>query len=303
MEATGEKAIDAPRERVYNALHDVVVLKRILPGVQTASRDGADSIRLDTQSDLGNGLTHFVGQLEFYNEDPPAGYSVRGRINGGDAGMLRGNAHIALASISETTTNLAYHVSAEATGPLAELSANAMERKTRALVDAFITNLAAYVEGDGPVSDLAVMADEVAASAPPPPVKPSGPTPLVTAQRELETAGAAPVGGNVAYAPARPPIKGGYDTADGNGYFSDRDPTPDGYAAGPGYEPTPVRARDPDQPRVDMVPPADAARQAYRARGRARPSLRNTDPDPGIGRWVLTALGVGIIVVLLSDMF
>ncbi|MEM6846561.1 MAG: SRPBCC domain-containing protein [Pseudomonadota bacterium] len=302
MEATGEKAIDAPRERVYNALHDVVVLKRILPGVQTASRDGADSIRLDTQSDLGNGPTHFVVQLEFYNEDPPAGYSVRGRIDGGDAGMLRGNAHIALASISETTTNLAYHVSGEATGPLADLRADEMERRMRVLLDAFIMNLAAYVEGDGPVRDLAVMADEVAASPLPPPVKQSGPTPLVTTHRGLEPTGAALAGSSMGDTP-RGPTKVGYRAADGNGNISDHEPTPDGYAAGPGYQPSAVFDSGPDQPRVDMVSPADEAGQPYRARGRARPPLRNNDPDPGISRWLLTALGVGIIVVLLSEMF
>lgn len=148
MELTGEKIIDAPQERVYDALRDPFILRQAIPGVQTMTKQGDGRYLITAALGVGPLRPTFTGTVEVYNEDRPAGYSVRGAASAGPAGAVGGNAHVALAAVDHHTTNLAYHVTADPTGEVAAMDRVRIDVIARTLIAEFFMRLQSIIDGD-----------------------------------------------------------------------------------------------------------------------------------------------------------
>lgn len=124
MELTGETVIRAPREHVFDALHDPLVLQQVIPDCRSLTRLAPERFRLAVAARPRSGLDAdpdataalIEGTVQTYNVDRPAGYSLRAVFDAGDGEPLIVDLHVALAAIGEGATNVAYHLTAEPIG-------------------------------------------------------------------------------------------------------------------------------------------------------------------------------------------
>lgn len=168
MELTNEKVINAPRQRVFNALHDPQILRQAIPGCQALSPVAPDEHQMTVALKVGPLKSTFSGTVTIYNEDEPAGFSLRGQGHG-PAGSAEGHAHVALAAIDASTTNLAYHISADLEGQLSTLEEAVVETAARTMAAEFFSRLALLLEGEAIVAERGAPMNVPVA---PPPVTP-----------------------------------------------------------------------------------------------------------------------------------
>ncbi len=147
MEFSGEKVISASQERVYDALHDPVILRQALPGIQSLRKIDDEHYDLTATLKIGGFRPTFHGAVELYNQDRPSGFSMRGQAGSSDGRSL-GSAHVALAAIDAETTNLAYHISVELEGQLGNVEVVRLETTARTLTAEFFSRLQTLLDGD-----------------------------------------------------------------------------------------------------------------------------------------------------------
>ena len=101
MDITGEYRIPARQEAVWAALNDPDVLRRALPGCQTLEQTGAQEFTATVTAKVGPVSATFKGKVELSDLDPPHGYTLSGRGQGGPAGFARGSARVRLEAEAE----------------------------------------------------------------------------------------------------------------------------------------------------------------------------------------------------------
>ncbi|MEM8551559.1 MAG: carbon monoxide dehydrogenase subunit G [Pseudomonadota bacterium] len=257
MQLTGEKVLGASRDEVFRALHDPATLRQAIPGCKRFVRVSDDRYEAEVAVKVGPISGTYKAAISVYNDDPPMGYSLHGHADGGlVAGGADGNAHVALAVVDGSTTNLAYHIAASLNGPLAEVGADVAEKVGRTLVSEFFSRLELII-ADDPDGEFALEEYHV----PPEPVEPE---PVAPPEPQLaETVRPASEGTPMAQAAT----------------FSRVEPS---------------------------SAPAAPAATGWGQASRDAPvvaSARRREERPGMGRWLLVALGVLIIAILLQDGF
>ncbi|WP_256461678.1 CoxG family protein [Acuticoccus sp. I52.16.1] len=266
MEFSGEKVISASQERVYDALHDPVVLRQALPGIQSLNKVEDDKYDLSATLKIGAFRPTFHGVVELYNQDRPSGYSLRGRADSAN-GIALGSAHVALAAIDADTTNLAYHISVELDGQLGNVEVLRLETTARTLTGEFFSRLQMILDGES-----VPRKDEIPAD--PEPVAP--PEHLADAVK------------TVTPTYASTDATGGYVLA----------PQP---SAPAGYE----HLSTPSTSMETHSGPTAAALETDGFAGlprRNRP-VETTNSEGGIGRWIAVIIGLVLIAALLNNNF
>lgn len=147
MEFSGERVIGASQERVYDALHDPVVLRQAIPGIQSLTKVDTNKFELLASLKVGPFRPTFSGAVELYNQDRPSGYSLRGSATSAN-GSAAGSAHVALAAIDSETTNLAYHISVDLDGQLGAIESVRLETTARTLTAEFFSRLQTLLDGE-----------------------------------------------------------------------------------------------------------------------------------------------------------
>lgn len=272
MEVTGEKVIVAPQVRVYDALHDPVILRQAIPGVQTLTKFGDGRYHITAALAVGSLRPTFTGTVEVYNEDRPAGYSLRGEAHAGAAGGVSGSAHVALAAVDADTTNLAYHVTADLGGEIGAIEDARIEPIARTLVAAFFARLQSVLDGEAVDADGLDDADAPAALA------------------RRGAGGTLPIP-PAAADPLQLPGDARFDAATARW-------TAEASTADATGGPVPATA----DPLASTLPPTPY-RPPYRTGYEATDRDMDDGRDAGVGRWVAAALGVVAIVLLLNDGF
>lgn len=297
MELSGDRIINAPQDRLYDALHDPVTLRQILPGCQSLSvNDGKAQITSVVK--VGPVRANVSTTVEVFNEDRPAGYSLYAIANAGPAGSGAGTAHVALAAVDEATTNLAYHLSVDFEGRFAELGQSVLEETARTLIAEFFSRLKLLLETpeDGvivamPASSAesrTVNVDEIAAPveeplrpAPPPPPPPPPRRPVGT-----------PASTRMVFGDASP----GADEPDVDANTLTSEPIHRG---------TPIETDPRETARTAPTAPqrADAAPTNALPRELRSDPRRPPETMSNAKRWFLVAVGVAVIIFLLSGGF
>ncbi|WP_322061839.1 carbon monoxide dehydrogenase subunit G [Paraburkholderia sp. J63] len=139
MDLTGEQLLPMPRERVFDALLDPVMLQAAIPGCKsiTSAGDGAYDVAVVTA--IGPVKAQFKGRLRLENPQRPQGYVMSFEGDGGVAGFARGSAEVTLEALDEQQTRLRYAAKAQIGGRLAQIGAR--------LVDASAAKLSAQFFG------------------------------------------------------------------------------------------------------------------------------------------------------------
>ena len=158
MEMSGEVKIPAPRDRVWAALNDPVVLKAAIPGCSELTRISDSEMSATVTAKVGMIKAAFKGSVTLSNVRAPEGYTIAGRGKGGVAGFASGAADVALDEENGETV-LRYLARGQVGGKLAQIGSRLIDATAKHMADQFFANFAAVVGGQ----PNAIMGDPIAA--------------------------------------------------------------------------------------------------------------------------------------------
>jgi carbon monoxide dehydrogenase subunit G len=150
LEMTGEYVLPIARKAVWEALNDVDMLKRSIPGCEQLEKKSPTEFAAIVVSKIGPVKARFKGNVRLEDLNPPSGYRIVGEGEGGVAGFAKGGATVTLADAEEGGTLLSYRAEAQVGGKLAQLGQRLLAGTARKMADQFFANFAeALTPGGG----------------------------------------------------------------------------------------------------------------------------------------------------------
>jgi hypothetical protein len=149
MEMSGEYRIEAPRDRVWEALNDPEILKQAIPGCDEIQRLSDTELTAKVTAKVGPVKASFSGRVTLSDLDPPNSYRISGEGKGGAAGFAKGGANVRLKADGDATV-LKYEVDATVGGKLAQLGARLVDGTAKKMAGEFFSNFAEVVGGPAP---------------------------------------------------------------------------------------------------------------------------------------------------------
>lgn len=178
MDMSGERHIQASRQRVWDALNDPEMLRASIPGCESVTRTAEDAFEAKVSLKIGPMAAKFGGKVKLENINAPVSYTITGEGNGGAMGFAKGGADVALEEISADETLLKYAVKAQVGGKMAQLGARLIDSTAKQMSDQFFDRFAAAVAPPPPAEELvpaAAMAGHAAPAAAAPRALPAAP--------------------------------------------------------------------------------------------------------------------------------
>lgn len=145
MELIGEQRLAAPRQRVWEALNDIDVLKQCIPGCESIERGEDGGLTAKVVAKVGPVKAAFSGKVRFENVVEGTSYTIVGEGQGGVAGFAKGAADVSLADDGADATRLGYTVRATVGGKLAQLGARLIDSTAKSMAEAFFARFAEIV--------------------------------------------------------------------------------------------------------------------------------------------------------------
>lgn len=178
MDMSGERHIQASRQRVWDALNDPEMLRASIPGCESVTRTAEDAFEAKVSLKIGPMAAKFGGKVKLENINAPVSYTITGEGNGGAMGFAKGGADVALEEISADETLLKYAVKAQVGGKMAQLGARLIDSTAKQMSDQFFDRFAAAVAPPPPAEELvpaAAMEGHAAPAAAAPRALPAAP--------------------------------------------------------------------------------------------------------------------------------
>ncbi len=150
MELTGEQQIPATREEVWRALNDPGVLQACIAGCQELIRVSDTRFDAVVIAKVGPVAPTFRGTVDLMDIDPPNGYTLIGRGQGGAAGFAKMTAKVQLAASGDAATLLRYSAQAEVGGKLAAVGSRLIQGVARKTADDFFAAFARHLDPQKP---------------------------------------------------------------------------------------------------------------------------------------------------------
>jgi carbon monoxide dehydrogenase subunit G len=160
---SGEYRIEAPRQKVWDALNDPEILKQAIPGCEEINRLSDTEMTAKVVAKVGPVKAKFTGEVTLSDLDPPNSYRISGEGKGGAAGFAKGGANVRLASDGDATI-LSYDVDATVGGKLAQLGARLIDGTAKKMAGEFFSNFAEIVS-ERPAPEAAAAPAATAAGA------------------------------------------------------------------------------------------------------------------------------------------
>lgn len=82
MQLNGSAGVEAPLDRVWDALQDPAVLARTIPGCRSLEETGPGTYRMTVTAGVASIQGTYVGQVELAEPDPPRSFVLRARGQG-----------------------------------------------------------------------------------------------------------------------------------------------------------------------------------------------------------------------------
>jgi carbon monoxide dehydrogenase subunit G len=176
MQMSGEVALPASRERVWDALNDPEVLRQCIPGCESVDRTSPTEFTAKVVAKVGPVKASFTGKVALTDIDPPNGYKISGEGSGGVAGFAKGGADVRL-SDDPIGTMLKYSVDAQIGGKLAQIGSRLIDSTAKSYAKDFFERFAAVVSSPAAGSPEMTTADVIASGEVPVPPPGIGPSP------------------------------------------------------------------------------------------------------------------------------
>ena len=174
MDITGEYRIPAPIDAVWRALNDPAVLQQCITGCKSLEKLSDTEFKGTVAVKIGPVSASFAGEVSLSDLNPPNGYILTGKGQGGAAGFANGSCKVSLRAEGNETV-LTYNADAKIGGKIAQLGARLIDGTVKKYASEFFTKFSSIVAAAQP-SAAPATAD---ASVPPPVAAPEvGPAPV-----------------------------------------------------------------------------------------------------------------------------
>lgn len=146
VDMSGEERIEAPVQKVWEALNDAEVLKACIPGCESLEKVSDTQLSAVVSLKIGPIKAKFNGEVELKNLNPPNAYTIQGEGKGGIAGFAKGGADVELKPDGDATL-LTYTAKADVGGKIAQLGGRLIQSTSKKLAAEFFSNLNKQVSG------------------------------------------------------------------------------------------------------------------------------------------------------------
>lgn len=164
MEFSGEYRLPVEQDRVWKALNDPAVLQASIAGCQQLEKLSDTEFSAIVTTRVGPISATFRGAVELSELDPPRGYTLTGRGQGGAAGFARMTARVSLEPLDGGAgTLLRYTAEAEIGGKLASVGSRLVQTVAKKNADDFFGAFARQLTGE-PVPPVGAAAKPVVAA-------------------------------------------------------------------------------------------------------------------------------------------
>lgn len=141
MKMSGEEIIEAPIETVWKALNDPQVLKQCIPGCESITQTSPTEMKARVVVKVGPVKAGFNGVVHLKDLNPPNGYRIEGKGEGGIAGHASGGATVKLEAVPEGT-RMSYDVDAQVGGKMAMLGSRLIDSTASSMAGQFFDKFA-----------------------------------------------------------------------------------------------------------------------------------------------------------------
>ena len=148
MELSDEIEISVPMQTVYDALNNVDILKKCIPGCEELVKISDDQLEAKVVLKVGPVKARFSGQVTLDASAGPENFSLSGQGNGGAAGFAKGGADVTLLQKGDITV-LSYTAKAEIGGKLAQLVSRLIQGTAKKLAAKFFKSFSEVVVEEG----------------------------------------------------------------------------------------------------------------------------------------------------------
>ncbi len=145
MRIEGSYDLQAPRDRVWQALLDPDQLSKAMPGCEKLEAEGPDEYTATLKVGVAAVKGTFQGKVRLSDKEPPARYRMAVEGSGGP-GFVRGEASMELSEI-EGGTRIAYTAEVQVGGLIAGVGQRMLGGVARMLVDQFFSKMAELIGG------------------------------------------------------------------------------------------------------------------------------------------------------------
>jgi carbon monoxide dehydrogenase subunit G len=188
MDLSSQQALPVTPQQAWDALNDIELLRRSIPGCESITATGEDSFDVLVAAAIGPVKAKFKGKLRLLDVVAPTSYTMQFDGQGGAAGFGKGTARVSLSPIAEGGTMLDYAVHAQVGGKIAQVGSRLVDMAAQKMAGEFFDNFRKVLEEKYPPAVEAVEATPPAA-VPAPAVAPGFFARLLAALRRLFGAG------------------------------------------------------------------------------------------------------------------
>ncbi len=172
MQMIGEQLIEAPCQRVWEALNDPDILAASLPGHQHLEKEADDRFLATVEVKVGPIGARLKGSVILTDLNPPSSYTLLLEGNAGIAGSVKGSAKVQLLEAAGGTL-VKYVVDAQVGGRMAQLGGPVIDATARHFATRFFDSFGEIVSGKkaaapAPAEAAAATAAPAASAAPSP---------------------------------------------------------------------------------------------------------------------------------------
>lgn len=145
MKLSGTYEINAPREKVFAALTDPIVLQRAIEGCEQMVKTAEDSYDAHLKLGVAGLKGSYVGKVQLKDIKAPESYTLIMEGKGGP-GFVKGTAKINLLD-KGGKTELRYEADAQVGGMIAAIGSRLIEAVAKKMADDFFKRFAQQVQG------------------------------------------------------------------------------------------------------------------------------------------------------------
>ena len=154
VEFSGEYRIPASQQQVWEALNDPAVLQACIAGCRRLDKISDTEFAAIVAAKVGPVTATFRGSVVLTDLDPPRGYTLTGRGQGGAAGFATMSARVSLRP-EQAETVLGYTASAEIGGKLASVGSRLVQAVAKKNADDFFSAFVRHLGGSGVTEGVA----------------------------------------------------------------------------------------------------------------------------------------------------
>ncbi|MFK8078906.1 MAG: CoxG family protein [Granulosicoccus sp.] len=147
MELHEEVVIPLPVDIVFKALNDPDILQQSIPGCEELIKHSDTQMEATVVVKFGPVKASFQSDVTLDPSEGPAKFNLSGKGDAGIAGFANGGANVTLTE-QDGGTLLAYVVTIDVTGKLAQVGSRLMEGTTKRLAKKFFANFEEAVGND-----------------------------------------------------------------------------------------------------------------------------------------------------------